>query len=95
MKQLNKIYAILGPWVGANISNDISTRLCWISRVQRGTLGHRRLRPIELDGDLGERQLGTCPDMPRGMGMDRHCLLALNDSTAFIIGKNASNCYDQ
>ena len=60
-RQLNKIYAILGPWVGANISNDISTRLCWISRVQRGTLGHRRLRPLELDGDLGERQLGTWP----------------------------------
>ena len=56
------------------------------------TGGYGRLNSTEI---LVNGSWAPGPDMPRGMGMDRHCLLALNDSTAFIVGKNASNCYDQ
>jgi hypothetical protein len=28
------------------------------------------------------------PDLPEGLGMDRHCLVTINETTAFLVGQN-------
>jgi hypothetical protein len=55
------------------------------------TGGYNRINSSEI---LAGGVWTAGPDLPEGMGMERHCLLALNETTAFIVGQTTKHFFD-
>ena len=47
------------------------------------TGGYGRLNSSEI---LTNGSWSDGPDLPEGIGMDRHCLVTINETTVFLIG---------